>query len=71
MIVANKDKVVYKSPYFEETLPISWAPYRYRSDCIYGYGLPRIVRTSKRYKNMILQAMVDGAILASRVALVM
>jgi len=70
-IIANKEKKVYSNKYTGDELPISIAPYRFRSDCIYGYGLPRIVRNSKRYKNMIMQAMVDGSILASRVALIM
>lgn len=70
-IVGNKSKVIYKSYMTTDELPISIWTYRFRSDCIYWYGLPRIVRTSKRYKDMIQQGMMDGAILASRVALIM
>lgn len=70
-IVANKEHLVYKSKMTQDELPISVAQFRFRSDCIYGYGLPRIVRTDKRYIDMIKQSMVDGALIAGRVALIM
>lgn len=58
-IIANKEKLVYKNKYTGDELPIAIAQFRFRSDCIYGYGLPRIVRSDKRYLDMIKQSMVD------------